>query len=39
MCLLNKEAVEKNFSKEFEKFKVKKRKSKFLLNMDTRKVT
>jgi len=32
MCLLNKEAVEKNFSKEFEKFKVKKRKSKFLLN-------
>jgi primosomal protein N' (replication factor Y) len=33
MCLLNKEAVEKNFGKEFEKFKVKKRKSKFLLNM------
>ena len=33
MCLLNKEAVEKNFSKEFEKFKVRKRKSKFLLNM------
>jgi primosomal protein N' (replication factor Y) len=33
MCLLNKEAVEKNFNKEFEKFKVKKIKSKFLLNM------
>ena len=32
MCLLNKDVVEKNFSKEFEKFKVKKSKSFFLLN-------
>jgi primosomal protein N' (replication factor Y) len=37
MCLLSKEVVEKNFSKEFEKFKAKKRKSKFLLNMAQKK--
>ena len=39
MCLLNKEAVEKNFSKEFEKFKVKKRKSKFFVKYCARKIT
>ena len=32
MCLLNKDVVEKNFSKEFKEFKVKKSKSFFLLN-------
>ena len=37
MCLLNKDVVEKSFSKEFEKFKFKKNKSKFLLNADQKK--
>jgi len=34
MCLLNKDVVEKEFNKEFSKFKVKKSKNKFLLNME-----
>jgi len=34
MCLLNKDVVEKNFNKEFDKFKVKKSKNKFLLNTE-----
>ena len=37
MCLLNKDVVEKNFSKEFNKFKLKKNKSKFLLNSEQKK--
>ena len=32
MCLLNKDVVEKNFDKEFHKFKLKNKKNKFLLN-------
>jgi len=34
MCLLNKDVVEKDFNKEFFKFKVKKIKNKFLLNAE-----
>ena len=34
MCLLNKDVVEKNFNKEFGKFKVKKNKNFFLLNAE-----
>jgi len=34
MCLLNKNVVEKDFNKEFGKFKVKKNKKKFLLNTE-----
>jgi len=37
MCLLNKDVVEKDFSKEFFKFKIKQRKNKFLLNTDQKK--
>jgi len=34
MCLLNKDVVEKDFDKEFTKFKIKKNKNKFLLNTE-----
>jgi len=37
MCLLNKDVVEKDFNKEFVKFKVKKSKNKFLLNAEQKK--
>ena len=37
MCLLNKDVVEKDFSKEFSRFKLKKRKNKFLLNAEQKK--
>ena len=37
MCLLNKNVVEKNFNKEFDKFKIKRRKNKFLLNVEQKK--
>ena len=37
MCLLNKDVVEKDFNKEFGKFKVRKNKSKFFLNSDQKK--
>ena len=37
MCLLNKDIVEKSFDKEFNKFKVKSRNSKFLLNEEQKK--
>ena len=37
MCLLNKNVVEKNFGKEFDKFKIKRRKNKFLLNVEQKK--
>jgi len=37
MCLLNKDIVEKNFDKEFNKFKFKKNKNKFLLNSEQEK--
>ena len=37
MCLLNKDVVEKNFSKEFNKFRIKNYSSKFLLNVDQKK--
>ena len=37
MCLLNKDVVEKDFSKEFKKFKVKSYKNKFLLNAEQKK--
>ena len=37
MCLLSKDVVERNFSKEFEKFRIKKSKNKFLLNSDQKK--
>ena len=37
MCLLNKDVVEKNFTKEFSKFEIKKNKSKFLLNAEQKK--
>jgi len=37
MCLLNKDVVEKNFSKEFDKFKLKKNGNKFLLNFEQKK--
>jgi len=34
MCLLNKDVVQKDFNKEFNKFKIVKNKNKFLLNME-----
>ena len=34
MCLLNKGVVEKNFSKEFDKFEIRKNRNKFLLNTE-----
>ena len=37
MYLLNKDVVEKNFSKEFNKFRIKNYSSKFLLNVDQKK--
>ena len=37
MCLLNKDVVEKSFDKEFDKFKFKKQKNKFLLNVEQKK--
>ena len=37
MCLLNKDVVEKSFDKEFDKFKFKKQKKKFLLNVEQKK--
>jgi len=37
MCLLNKNVVEKNFDKEFKKFKLKNRKNKFFLNGEQKK--
>ena len=37
MCLLNKDVVEKNFNKEFEKFNIKKIKNNFLLNIEQKK--
>ena len=37
MCLLNKDVVEKSFDKEFDKFKFKKKKNKFLLNVEQKK--
>ena len=37
MCLLNKDVVEKDFNKEFFKFKIKKNKNKFLLNTEQKK--
>ena len=37
MCLLNKDVVEKSFNKEFDKFKIKKGKNKFLLNTEQKK--
>ena len=37
MCLFNKDVVEKTFGKEFEKYKIKKNKSKFLLNEEQKK--
>jgi len=37
MCLLNKDVVEKDYNKEFDKFKIKKSKNKFLLNTEQKK--
>jgi len=37
MCLLNKDVVEKSFEKEFDKFKIRKNKNKFLLNTEQKK--
>ena len=37
MCLLNKDVVEKDFKKEFEKYKFKKNKNIFLLNAEQKK--
>jgi len=37
MCLLNKDVVEKTFNKEFNKFKIKNRDNKFLLNAEQKK--
>ena len=37
MCLLNKDIVERKFNKEFNKFKIKKIKNKFLLNNEQKK--
>ena len=37
MCLLNKDVVEETFSKEFDKFKIKSRNNKFLLNKEQKK--
>ena len=39
MCLLNKDVVEKSFDKEFDQFKIKKDKNKFLLNIEQKKIT
>lgn len=37
MCLLNKDVVEKDFNKEFVKFRIRKSKNKFLLNTEQKK--
>ena len=37
MCLFNKSVVEKNFNKEFDKFKIKNIKNKFILNKEQKK--
>ena len=37
MCLLNKDVVEKDFNNEFVKFKIKKNRNKFLLNVEQKK--
>ena len=37
MCLLNKDVVEKDYNKEFLKFKIKKNRKKFLLNSEQKK--
>ena len=37
MCLLNKDVVEKTFNKEFDKFKINYKVSKFLLNLEQKK--
>ena len=37
MCLLNKDVVEKNFDKEFDKFKIENHNNKFLLNAEQKK--
>ena len=37
MCLLNKDVVEKNFTKEFDVFRIKKNSNKFLLNNEQKK--
>jgi primosomal protein N' (replication factor Y) (superfamily II helicase) len=37
MCLLNKDVVEKSFKNEFDKFKFKRKKNNFLLNVDQKK--
>jgi len=37
LCLLNKDVVEKDYNKEFVKFKLKKNKNKFLLNVEQKK--
>ncbi len=37
MCLLNKDVVEKNFDKEFKKFKIHKIENKFILNKEQKK--
>ena len=37
MCLLNKDVVEKNFDKEFNKFKIKNKDNKFFLNDEQKK--
>ena len=39
MCLLNKDVVEKNFNKEFDKFKIKKNKKKIFIKYRAKKVT
>ena len=37
MCLLNKDVIKKSFSEEFNKFKIKKKNNKFLLNTEQKK--
>jgi len=37
MCLLGKDVIEKNFDREFEIYKIKKKKNKFLLNLEQKK--
>ena len=37
MCLINRDVIEKNFSKEFNKFKTKKHQNKYLLNTEQKK--
>ena len=37
MCLINRDVIEKNFRKEFNKFKTKKHQNKFLLNTEQKK--